>query len=160
MSAIVLLDTSIYLNILDIPDNNQNRTEVFQEFGDRITDGDYFLLPMATIWETGNHIADLVSGGYRYKYAKKLVEDVQKAINGNSPYRATYFPDRDEFFGWLCDFPNHAAKNKSVTKTTEGVSLADMSIIKEWTRVCDQNNMSRVLIWSLDSDLCGYDRVP
>lgn len=160
MSSIVLLDTSIYLNILNVPGNNQDREEIFAEFKERIENGDYFLLPMATIWETGNHIADLPDGGCRYQYARGLVDDVQKALEGNSPYRATYFPDRSEFMKWVTDFPEHAKRNKSATKTTEGTSLADMTIIKEWEKTCERHSLSNVLIWSLDSDLCGYDRKP
>jgi len=160
MSAIILLDTSVYLNVLDVPGNNQDRDDVLTEFGVRVEDGDYFLLPMATIWETGNHIADLTTGGDRRRFAQKLVDDVKNALDGQSPYRATYFPEREEFLLWLNDFPNHAMKNKSAQKTTEGVSLADMSIIKEWERTCAKHSMSRVLIWSLDSDLTAYDRIP
>ena len=65
MSTIVLLDTSVYLNILDVPDFNQDRDEVFTTLQDSIGCGDYFLLPLATVWETGNHIADLADGQTR-----------------------------------------------------------------------------------------------
>jgi hypothetical protein len=105
MSEIVLLDTSVYLNILDIPGFNQDRVEIFEAFAARVESDDYFLLPMASIWETGNHIADLADGGNRYRYAKKLVEDVRGAIKGEAPYRPTYFPDREVFLGWLAHYP-------------------------------------------------------
>lgn len=160
MSDIVLLDTSVYLNVLDVPGRNQDRLAILEEFGDRCKQGDYFLLPMATIWETGNHIAKLSKGNERRKYAEKLVNDVKGAIHGNTPYRPTHFPDREEFLRWLADFPAHAQKNKSASKTREGVSLADLSIIKEWERTRSIHSMSRVLIWSLDGDLTRYDRNP
>ena len=51
-------------------------------------------------------------------------------------------------------------RNKSATRTTEGTSLADLSIIKEWERNCRLNPMSRIRIWSLDMDLSGHDRRP
>lgn len=157
MSAIVLLDTSIYLNILDVPGNNQDRDDVLTEFEMRIMGGDYFLLPMASIWETGNHIADLENGGIRYQFGNKLVEDVSKAIKGDVPYRPTHFPSREEFLSWLSEFPDYVQRNKTVKKEREGVSLSDLSIIKEWEATRDRHNMSQVLIWSLDSDLAGYD---
>lgn len=158
MSSIVLLDTSVYLNVLDVPAWNQDRLQILREFEKRIKSGDYFLLPMATIWETGNHIAGLHSGRLRRKYAELLGADVQNAIQGITPYSATHFPDRQEFLSWLLDFPEYVQRNKSATKTREGVSLADMSIIKEWERECLRHSMSRVLVWSLDVDLTGYDR--
>lgn len=160
MGCIVLLDTSIYLNVLDVPGNNQDRESVLDEFERRIERDDSFLLPMATIWETGNHIADCRDGATRWKYANIFVKDVAKALAGDTPYKATYFPVRDEFLEWLHAFPEFAKRNKSAKKTREGVSLADLSMIKEYERTCDRHPMSRVLIWSLDQDLQGYDRIP
>jgi hypothetical protein len=157
MSAIVLLDTSVYLNILDVPGRNQDRKAVFDQFEHRINSQDHFLLPMAAIWETGNHIAKLDNGGLRYQYGIKLLEDVTKALQGEAPYRPIHFPDREEFLSWLRDFPQYVQRNKSATKTQEGISLSDLSIIKEWERTKARHNMSRVLIWSLDSDLAGHD---
>ncbi|MFM8445119.1 MAG: hypothetical protein ACKN9W_17500 [Methylococcus sp.] len=157
MSDIVLLDTSVYLNVLDIPGFNQDRDDILEIFANRVEDGDHFLLPMATIWETGNHVADLPDGGRRYQFALKLVEDMRGALAGNTPYRATYFPDRETFLVWLGDFPDYAKINKSDRRTREGVSLSDLSIIKEWEQTRNRLSMSRVLIWSLDSDLASYD---
>lgn len=158
MTTIVLLDTTIYLNVLDVPGRNQKVDEVRQEIADCYGHGDTFILPLAAVWESGNHIARLVDGCLRRSYAQKLVDDVIKALNGQTPYRATHFPERDEFAHWLSDFPNAAMRNKSPEKTTEGTSLADLSIIKEWERNCALHPMSRVRIWSLDGDLAGYDR--
>lgn len=160
MSAIVLLDTSVYLNVLDVPGFNQDMDSILSEFTTCIAQGDYFLLPLAAVWETGNHIADLSSGQERRHFAQKLAEDVERAFNGQVPYRATHFPEREEFLAWLHAFPNMAMRNKSARKLREGVSLADLSIIKEWERNCAFHPMSRVRIWSLDSDLAGYDRQP
>lgn len=158
MSDIYLLDTSVYLNVLDVPGFNQDRTAVLDQFRARILNNDYFFLPMATIWETGNHIAHLSNGGSRRQYAQHLVSQVQKAFNGTAPYRATHFPEREQFLTWLAEFPDYAQRNKSATKVREGTSLADLSIIKEWEQTCEQNPMTRVSIWSLDEDLAGYDR--
>ena len=157
MSDIVLLDTSVYLNVLDVPGFNQDRDDILNAFTGRVQNGDYFFLPMATIWETGNHIADLPDGRRRYQFAEKLVGEVRGALNGDAPYRATYFPNREVFLAWLGDFPDYARRNKSDRQTREGVSLSDLSIIKEWEQTCARHSMSRVVIWSLDSDLSAYD---
>jgi hypothetical protein len=160
MSAIVLLDTSVYLNVLDVPGFNQDRTDVLAHFEESIQAGDYFLLPLAAVWETGNHIADLADGQTRRRYAKVLGTDVTKAFKGEVPYRATHFPEREEFLCWLGDFPDIVKRSKSEKKQREGVSLADLSIIKEWEHNCNLHPMSRVRVWSLDGDLTGYDRKP
>jgi hypothetical protein len=160
MSAIVLLDTSVYLNVLDVPGFNQDRDAVLSAFRSAIEAGDHFLLPLASVWETGNHIADLTDGQTRRRFGEKLVTDVTKAFQGQAPYRATHFPDRDEFLQWLGEFPDMVMRSKTVKKIREGISLADLSIIKEWQRNCSLHPMTRVRIWSLDDDLAGYDRQP
>lgn len=157
MRKIVLLDTSVYLNILNVPGRNQQREQVFDDFSQSIKEQSHFLLPMATIWETGNHISRLPNGDLRYQYASLLAKDVQGALRGETPYQHTYFPDEETFGSWVNEFPEFARCNKSVQKTTEGISLSDLSIIKEWQRTKQLNPRHRVLIWSLDSDLAGYD---
>jgi hypothetical protein len=151
MSAIVLLDTSVYVNVLNVPGFSQHRTEVLNEFERAVRAHDRFLLPLASVWEAGKHIAQLSDGRLRRAWAEKLTADVKAAFAGNAPYSATHFPKREEFEDWLTLFPDSAAHRKS---------LADHSLIQEWKRNCDINPLRRVRIWSLDSDLAGYDRRP
>lgn len=160
MHWIVLIDTSIYLNIVAIPGYDQQRSAVLADFRRKIDAHCHLLLPMATIWETGNHIARLANGGVRRQHAGRFVENVRGALLGEAPYTATHFPERDEFLKWLADFPDHAQRNKSEDKIREGTSLADLSLIKEWERTCALHSRARVMIWSLDRDLEGYDRMP
>jgi hypothetical protein len=160
MSAIVLLDTSIYLNILKVPGFNMDAQEVFEEFKKRINVKDSFLLPFATILETGNHISRISDGRLRRVWASNMVKDVEDALNGIAPYRPTSFPDREEFLSWLKAFPDNAMRTKKMKKDkNEGGSLSDLTIIKEWDKICKLHPMSRVSIWSLDEDLKGYDRM-
>ena len=151
MSCITLLDTSVYLNILNVPGRNQARSAVLKSFEDRVDRGDTFLLPMAAVWETGNHIARLNNGDHRRKHAKTFVDDVSKALNGEAPYRATYIPDESIFLKWIGDFPKHAG---------QGLSLADMSIIKEQERIAGLSGDWHVKIWSLDQALMAYSDTP
>lgn len=158
MSDIVLLDTSIYLNVLNVPGRNQQREEVFRDFELRVQNKDHFLLPMVTIWETGNHISRLSTGALRRQYACQLAQSVSDALQGQAPFSPTYFPNRETFLQWIDAFPNFSKSNKSPKKTTEGISLSDLSIIKEWEQTCARHPMSRVLIWSLDKDLSSYNQ--
>lgn len=156
MADIVLLDTSVFLNVLDMPGFNQDKSHVLDEFERRVEQEDHFLLPMATIWETGNHVARLPDGRTRRAYAEKLVDVVCDAFKGEAPFRPTYFPESAVFLAWLKEFPEHAQRSKSNSKTREGVSFADLSIIKECERTRALHPMSRVIIWSLDSDLAAW----
>ena len=160
MTGIVLLDTSIYLNVLDVPRRNQKRDAVRSKFVALIEAEAHFLLPVATIWETGNHIARCASGGMRREVAQRFLANVTKALEGGTPYKPTHFPDRGPFLDWLREFPEYAMRQKSEKKRGEGVSLSDLSIIKEWERAGQRHPARRVWIWSLDADLRAYDTQP
>jgi len=60
-------------------------------------------------------------------------------------------PATDDWLAWLDEFPDSAMR---------GVSIGDLTIIKEYERQCELHPTRRVLIWSLDDDLQGYDRAP
>ena len=151
MSAIVLVDTSVFLNILNVPGKNQNRQNVIGSFQKMIETGDHLLLPMAAIIETGRHIAHLADGRQRYRYAQVFVVQIKQALDGDAPWQPTNFPKKETILSWLSDFPDNAMR---------GLSLADFSIVKEWEKACTRHPMSRVRIWALDEHLDGYDRQP
>ena len=156
MPEIVLLDTSVFLNLLAMPGFSQAKEEILEVFQQRVEKGDSFLLPMATIWETGNHVARLPDGRIRRIHAENLVRMVEQAFDGKAPFRATYFPDRDVFRSWLKAFPDHAQRSKSAQKLREGVSLGDLSIIQECEQLRRLHPMSKVVIWSLDADMAAW----
>ncbi len=151
MKAVAIVDTSIFCNILNIPNMNSSRKEVVEEFKRLINDETSFLLPMAVVYETGNHIAQLSDGGNRRRFAQAFVKRVEKAINGESPWQVIRVPTLEEIGIWLDEFPDRAMRN---------VSMGDLSIIKEWEKAKKKTPHLRVFIWSLDQDLMGYDHQP
>lgn len=158
MSTICIIDTSVFLNILDVPNRNDQREEVFASFEEYIQLEATFILPMATIVETGNHIAQNGNGAKRREVALKFCEQVEAALNDKAPYKVSEFPKPKEVLEWLGNFPQHAGTNKSTTKPNEGTSFGDLSIIEEFNKCVDKFSMSEVFIWSLDSDLAAYHR--
>ena len=149
MSDIVIIDTSVLLNVLDVPAFNQHREEVFIRFEEHLDAGASFLLPMAAIFETGDHIADLRNGGQRRRYAEIFRRRIREALEGEAPWVPISFPDSRQLAEWLNSFPDH---------TMRGPDLSDLSIIKAWEVECTRHLSRRVLIWSLDQHLQGYDR--
>lgn len=151
MYSVVIVDTSVLLNVLDVPSFNQDREEILAEFR-RLVDTDAsFLLPLATIFETGDHIADLGDGRRRRRYAGKFRNSIREAVQGKAPWVPIRFPDERQLARWLDDFPDHAMR---------GPDLSDLSIIKAWETECARHKSRRVRIWSLDHHLQGYDQVP
>ncbi len=150
-AEVVILDTSVLLNVLDVPGFNQKRGEIFQQFRALVDGGASLLLPMAAIFETGDHIADLSDGGLRRRYAKGFRDNIHEALDGRSPWVPTRFPDRPSLCRWLEDFPDHAMR---------GRGLNNLSIVKDWETACKLHQNRRVRIWSLNMLLQSYDRPP
>ena len=149
--SIVLIDTSVFLNILDIPQHNQDRDTVFADLEVSIRNGDTLLLPMATIIETGNHISQVSDGRQRRQTAKRFCEKVIDAIDCNAPWSILRFWESEQLKAWLAEFPDYAMRK---------IGVADLSIIKDWESVCEDLPDRRVRVWSLDDDLSSYDRNP
>jgi len=149
MTSVCLLDTSIFVEILDLPGMADHREKIMGDLGEKIQARESLFLPMATILETGNHIGQNGDGRQRRACAERFVEQVSQALDGQSPFKPISFLKQDELKNWLAEFPNHACR---------GSVLGDLSIIHDWQRLCDQNISRRVYIWSLDADLAGRDQ--
>ena len=85
MPPVVIVDTSVLLNVLDVPDFNQDRDTVLDRFGKLVDAGANFLLPLGTVLETGNHIADTRDGQRRRRHATLFADQVRKALKGEAP---------------------------------------------------------------------------
>jgi hypothetical protein len=151
MSAIRIVDSTVFCNILGVPNRSQNQQQAFEELTSYREQGDSLLLPMAAVYETGNHISQQGDGQERRDAAKLFVKQVRKAMNEESPFGPAQIHDTEEVKGWLSDFPDDAMR---------GIGIGDRSIIEVWEQQRVLNPSRRVVIWSYDDDLDGYDREP
>lgn len=149
MSAICLIDTSIFVEILNVPMMADWHSQTLLELEAKIKSGELLFLPMATIFETGNHIAQNGNGAERRKCAERFVAQVQKALSGDSPFRPISFVEREQMQQWLNEFPDSAMR---------GSGLGDLSIIHDFQKVCQQNQGRRVYIWSQDGHLSTFSQ--
>lgn len=149
--TICLVDTSIFCNVIEVPGRCQHTAEIIDGLKQRIEDEFSLLLPLAAIVETGNHIAHVTDGRRRRDAAGRFVRQVSLAFRGEAPWVVTPIPDAMDWLDWLEGFPDHAMR---------GIGMGDLTIIREYERQCRLNPARRVLIWSLDGDLSGYDREP
>lgn len=147
--SICIVDTSVFCNILDVPNRNQDHESVLAELTERVESDDTLLLPLATIYETGNHIAQNGNGAERRSTARKFINQVGLALQGETPFTPTDVNDEEEIRRWLTDFPDYAAS---------GVGFGDVSIIEAFNKQSRLHRARRVYIWSLDDDLAAYDR--
>lgn len=151
MSAICIIDTSVFCNVLRIPNRDQDHARAMAELASHLAAGYTLLLPLAAIFETGNHIAQSGPGRVRRDVAERFVQQVRAAFADEAPWTPTPMATPEEFAGWLNLFPDHAMR---------GTGLGDLSIIKTWERQCELHQARRVFIWSYDAHLRSFDRMP
>lgn len=141
-----LIDTSVLDNLLAVPKWCQDQERALAELQAYSDQGVQLLLPLAAIYESGNHIAQ-ATGDHRAA-AERFVVLVRKAVDGEAPFRLAELHDEADIKGWLGSF---------VERATQRIGMADLSIIHLWERLRSQARGRRVFIWSYDGDLAGYD---
>jgi hypothetical protein len=149
MSAICLIDTSIFVEILNVPMMANRNAQIMIELKDKINNEELLFLPMATIFETGNHIAQNGDGSQRRDCAKVFVDQVRLALAGDSPFRPIRFIEAEQMQLWLDEFPDSAMK---------GTGLGDLSIAHNFQEMCQKIQGRRVYIWSLDGHLSSFNQ--
>ncbi len=151
MTAVCLIDTSVFVEVLDVPVKATQHPAIVSALTQRVKARESLFLPMATILETGNHIGQGGDGTKRRACARRFVQMVSDALDGKLPLMPVNFLEAHELRAWLSEFPDHAGR---------GSGLGDLSIVHDWKRLCDRNRARRVYIWSLDEHLAAYDRKP
>lgn len=149
MSAVCIIDTSVFCHILNVFRRDAEHARAVAELRAMVADEHTLLLPLATIYETGNHIAQNGDGRVRRRTAELFVQQVRAAFAGTAPWSPTLVPEPEDFMQWLAGFPDHAAR---------GVGMGDLSIIQAWEQQCALNQGRRVYIWTYDEHLRGYDQ--
>ena len=132
---LLIFDTSVLCVYLNIPGKEtcdgaiQLTTEkAKQEVEKREKEGWQFVMPVASVIETGNHIAQC--GGNRFELATQLVTLVKQALQGESPW--IVFSDNIDIWkaentAWLNDWAQHAAAGLSLADRTISVIANDYS---------------------------------
>ena len=149
--TICILDTSVLVELLGVPGYDAQHEARVEEYARKLGATEQFLLPVAVLLETGNHIAKLADGRLRRAAATTFGTFAKLALEGNSPFVPAPAPDAASVEKWLATFPESAER---------GVSLVDASLISLWEDQCALHASRRVYIWSLDGHLSAHDRRP
>lgn len=151
MKAICIIDTSVFVEYLAVPTMASRTSQIVSELKHKVDNDEQLFLPMATVFETGNHIGQNGDGNQRRQCAERFVKQVQSALAGESPFSPIDFVEADKMQRWLNEFPDWATQERG---------LGDLSIMHDWERQCELNKGRRVYIWSLDAHLIRFDRGP
>lgn len=146
--TVCIVDTTVLLDLLNVPGLALDHDIRVDEFATRQHARESFLLPLAVLVETGNHVAQVNQGEQRRKAAADFVEFATTALGGDSPFVPTPLPTSQDIAAWLVDFPEYAMR---------GVGLGDRSLIAVWAKQHKVQPKRRVYTWSRDEHLSGYD---
>lgn len=144
------IDTSIVMNLLEIPDRCEDKEQVKREFQKAVSDGDRLVLPMSTIIESGNHIAHIKNGDARRSKALLFQEFLEKTACDETPWKlyGTELKKEDLLF-IAQEFPERALIYE--------MGIGDLSIIRFYENAKKTlPALGKIMIWSTDKHLQGY----
>ncbi len=143
----VIIDTSIFLELLNVPNKANNSKQIWEAFNIKSKNGAFFFIPLAVIFETGNHIAQNGDGRQRRLCAEQFVAFVTKILNGESPFHFIDFHEREELSNWINEFPNYGNR---------GITFGDFFILKDLEKLQAKFPNENITIWTLDKHLESY----
>ena len=145
------MDTSIVMNLLEIPKMCSDAEQVKAEFQKAVDEKEALILPLSTIIESGNHIAHIADGNIRREKAVKFQEFLKKTAKEEAPWTLYGVEFTSEDLEILAEeFPEKALSMK--------MGLGDMSIIRFYEKYkASVPGVGRIMIWSTDRHLQGYE---
>lgn len=150
MSNVHFVDTSVLVELLNIPQRNQNYEAVKAEYEKLTRQKDVFVLPLAVLVETGNHIAHISDGNVRRKIAITFVDFLKHAINHEGNLNVMPELSKDVLNKVIECFPLQAQA---------GIGFGDTSIIEQFDDYWKNHQpIGHMRIWSLDLHLAAYER--
>lgn len=150
MGTISFIDTSILCNLVPVPGFDQQRKEVTDEMTRRLNDGEEFILPITSVIETGNHIAQLSSGSARRAAASKLDALLRFVCAGQTPWVLHDVAWNRAFLQKLLDGADTATSY--IEHAQAGVGAGDLCILTERQAFSERSRIPAD-IWTLDGGL-------
>ncbi len=147
------VDTSIFLNLLDVPGFSQDRERVVDDFRAKQKSGS-LILPVAAVIETGNHVAQLKNGLARREAARKFGDALLLVSDGRAPWELNSSKWDDDFLHRLVS--GGMTGLTLVEHAIRGVGCGDLSILVEREIYRERTGLSDVRIWTLDAKLAAH----
>ena len=141
-NCVHFVDTSILVELLDIPNMTKHHDEIKAEYEELAKNGDTFILPVSVLVETGNHIAHSPSRRY------ELGEKFKALILGKNQFEVLPTISKEALERILSDFPKQASGE---------TGFGDISIVAQFEEYWHTKQpIGHIRIWSLDKHLASY----
>lgn len=149
MMNVRFIDTSVMMNLLEVPEMCSDAEKIKEEWIEVLKAEDVLILPIATIIETGNHIAHISNGNIRRKIAIKFGEYLRKTAEGEAPWQLYGIEMDKEGLLYLAD---HIEEN-----ALWEIGVGDMSIVYAYKQYKEKTPaIGSIMIWSTDKHLQSY----
>lgn len=152
--AVVFIDTSVLCNLLRIPGKSQQQDKVREDLRNRTNARDTFVLPIAAVIETGNHIEQLSDGDDRRRCAQGLTDILRLVALETQPWVLVETEWNSELLKQFCDGGEGNSTPAFIDVATEGaLGGGDLAILIERDRYARRVMAQAVEIWTYDQQL-------
>ena len=150
----IFIDTSVLSNLLQIPDKDQDAEKAQQDFlAFQEDNAVQFVLPVTTVIETGNHIAQIKNGGSRRDVAQRFGKMLESICEREAPWVLHDFEWGESFLRSFLDGAN--SQKPWYDLAQEQVSGGDLSILVEANMYRNRLQID-CEIWTYDARLRAY----
>ena len=155
MPDVWFVDTSVLCDLLKVPGKCQRHEEVREELRSLNDSRVQLVLPIASIIETGNHIAQADDGHGRRTSAKAFVDLLRLTAEGRAPWVLHSVAWDGRMLRLLCDGPG--AVGEFVEMAGRGLlGAGDIAILAECELYSSRTAGVDVRIWTHDRALAAY----
>ena len=159
MKQTIFIDTSVLCNLLSVPGKNQQEEEMKGKFKNLQKTGATFILPLTTVVETGNHIAQIKQGDLRREAAQRFEKWLRLATGDKPPFVVHNFGWGKEFLGVFLDGADSGSTY--LDHATNRVGAGDLCILTELRLYAYRlGSAASASLWTLDSGLGAHAPTP
>lgn len=152
--AILLIDTSVLLEILRVPYESDRHDEAKADYESYQHAGAEMRLPMATVLETGSHVRKIDDGKERRRCAHEFDKILRATVAGQAPWTFRDLRWTGQMLTRLLDGEGH---HYPMADSFERASfeMGDLAIVEEWreTRANLSSTHVDVGVWTYDVTL-------
>lgn len=151
MTTVTFIDTSVLCELLKVPgrSSEEQSTELAEEMDIRRAEGERFVIPITTIIETGNHIAQC--GPDSRRVAERLVRLLRMAVSGDAPWTVLETRFGADFLASLCDGDSTGERYEDLA--ARKVGAGDIALLVERDQFRTSTAVTRTSVWTLDGGL-------
>ncbi|MER6286477.1 hypothetical protein [Streptomyces sviceus] len=158
LPVVDFLDTSVFVEILDVPHMNAHRADVLAEMDTRLKAKVRFVLPTATVVETGNHVFQIKEGTARRKCAGVFMNMLRKTALGEAPWVLHERTWDGPFLTALCD-GGTTGMDLAAHAVCQQLGTGDLSIVAERDLYASRAQ-AEVRIWTLEATMGTWAELP